>query len=98
VSRACLADDPIVAVPADAALPAEPVQPGGQLAGADEDFDQAVLGAVGEPPADDFVAACGIGLLAADVYMLIDEEHPAIPGDQASQLPPESLEPAGWHV
>src|SRR6266568_1806676 len=93
----CLADNPVIAVPADAALPAELVQPGAHLAGVDEDFDQAVLGAVAEPPPDDFVAARHIGLLAVDVRMLVDEEHTARPGNQASQLPPELSEPAGRH-
>src|SRR5258706_16260757 len=47
---------------------------------------------------DDYAAAYGIGLLAADVCMLVDKEHPALLGNKASQLPPEPFEPAGWHV
>jgi len=45
--RAAPRHDPVIAVPADVAAPAELVQPGPQLAGVDEDFDQAVLRAVG---------------------------------------------------
>jgi len=47
---------------------------------------------------DDFVAAGGVCLLAADVWVLVDEQHPAPLGDQAAELLPELSEPAGWHV
>jgi hypothetical protein len=52
------------------ALPAKLVQPGAQLAGVDEDLDQSVLGAVAEPPLDDFSSTFPAGRSAATTRVI----------------------------
>jgi hypothetical protein len=50
-----------------------------------EDFDQAVLGTVSQPPPDDFVSAPGICPFAAGVRVLVGEEHTAMLSHQAQR-------------
>ena len=55
---------------------------------------QVVAAGSWQPTLDDLIPARHIGLFPAFIDVLVDEQHPPVPGQQSSQQLPELLEPA----
>ena len=63
-----------------------------------EVLDHAERAAIAQPPLDDLIPARHIGLFPAFIDVLVDEQHPSVPGQQAPQQLPELPEPARRHM
>src|SRR5215813_15186457 len=93
-----LATDPVAAVPANRAIPAQPAQPEFQPVRIHKILDHAERAAITQPPLSDLGPAHDIGLFPAFIDMLVDEQHPPLPGQQTPQRLPELFEPAHRHM
>ena len=79
-------------------IPAQPAQPEFQLLWIHEVLDHAERAAVAQPPLDDLIPARDIGLFPTFIDVLVDEQHPSVPGQQVPQQLPELPEPARRHM
>ena len=75
-----LATDPVAAIPANRAIPAQPAQPKFQPLRIHEVLDHAERAAIAQSPFDDLVPARDIVFFSAFVNVLVDEQHSSILG------------------
>src|ERR1700723_2855339 len=93
-----LSTDPVAAIPANRAIPAQPTQPEFQSLRIYEVLDDAERAAITQPSFADLGSARDIGFFSAFVDVLVDEQHPSILGQQTPQQLPELVEPIRWYM